>query len=103
MDTTKLVVREATFLDIDEVISHDERHMKEPGYNGSLSHPFLPTHPFDWEKRKIEKQASWNKEITEEGWSRSFILTDEKNVYGHVNLKNLFFCDFTPGSIGNGA
>jgi len=102
MDLSKLTIRDATFLDIDEVISHDKRHMKEPGHNGSLSHPFLPDHPFDWEQRKIEKMATWNKDISEEGWSRSFILTDNKNVYGHINLKNLFFATLHRAQLGMG-
>ncbi len=102
MDLNSLEIREATFLDLDEVIAHDQRHMMEPGYNGSLSHPFLPDHPFDWEKRTIEKQATWNKEISEEGWSRSFILTDNKNVYGHINLKNLFFATLHRAQLGMG-
>ena len=85
MDHSKLIIREATYLDIDEVIEHDQRHMKEPGFNGSLSHPFLPDHKFDWEQRKIERASSWNKEVTEEAWSRSFILTDNTTVYGHIH------------------
>jgi RimJ/RimL family protein N-acetyltransferase len=85
-----LTVRPATYLDIDEVIEHDRRHMKEPGFNGSLSHPFLPTHKFDWEARKLERLQSWNRDVTEERWSRSFILTDNKDVFGHIHLNNLF-------------
>jgi RimJ/RimL family protein N-acetyltransferase len=97
-----LIVRPATYLDIDEVIAHDQRHMKEPGFNGSLSHPFLPDHEFDWENRTLERLKSWNKEITEERWSRSFILTDEKIVLGHVHMNNLFSGTLHRAQLGMG-
>lgn len=97
-----LVIRLATFLDIDEVIEHDQRHMKEPGFNGSLSHPFLPDHKHDWEKRKIQRLESYNLDITEEKWSRSFILTDEKMVYGHIHLSNLFAATLHRAQLGMG-
>lgn len=97
-----LIVRQATFLDIDEVIAHDQRHMKEPGFNGSLSHPFLPDHQFDWESKKLEKQRAWNKDLIEERWSRSFILTDEKMVYGHVHLNNNFSGMYHRAQLGMG-
>jgi RimJ/RimL family protein N-acetyltransferase len=97
-----LKVRLATYLDIDEVIEHDQRHMREPGFNGSLSHPFLPDHKHDWEKRKIERQQSWNREITEEKWSRSFILTDEKIVLGHIHLANYFYANLHRAQLGMG-
>ena len=97
-----LIIRPATFLDIDEVMAHEQRHMKEPGFNGSLSHPFLPDHVFDWEHKTTEKQQAWNRDLNEERWSRSFILTDEKMVFGHVHLNNNFSGMFHRAQLGMG-
>lgn len=95
-------IRLATYEDINLVIEHDKRHMKEPGFNGSLSHPFLPDHHFDWEQRKSEKLLSWTKPITEEGWSRSFILLDNGECKGHIHLKNLFSGTLHRAQLGMG-
>lgn len=83
-------IRTATYEDITLVIEHNKRHMKEPGFNGSLSHPFMPDHEFDWEKRKEERLLSWTRPLSEERWSRSFILIEDGVVLGHVHLNNLF-------------
>ena len=95
-------LRPATALDITEVIEHDKRHMKEPGFNGSLSHPFLPEHEFDWDMRKRERLLSWSRPISEEGWSRSFILLIDNKVQGHVHLKNLFSGTLHRAQLGMG-
>lgn len=95
-------IRPATFDDIQEVIEHDKRHMKEPGFNGSLSHPFLPDHEFDWDKRKEERLLSWTRPITEERWSRSFILVQDGVVLGHVHLNNLFSGTLHRAQLGMG-
>ncbi len=97
-----LEIRLATYEDITAVIEHDKRHMKEPGFNGSLSHPFLPEQEFDWDKRKSERLLSWTKPITEEGWSRSFILIEDGTVLGHVHLKNLFSGTLHRAQLGMG-
>lgn len=95
-------IRPAIYDDITAVIEHDKRHMQEPGFNGSLSHPFLPDHQFDWEGRKEEKLHSWCKPVTEEGWSRSFILLENGVVLGHIHLKNLFSATLHRAQIGMG-
>lgn len=95
-------IRPADYDDIQEVIEHDKRHMKEPGFNGSLSHPFLPDHEFDWEHRKSERLLSWTKPLTEEGWSRSFILLEDGKCLGHIHLKNLFTGTLHRAQLGMG-
>ncbi|MBC7714924.1 MAG: N-acetyltransferase [Rhizobacter sp.] len=97
-----IIIRPALSTDITEIIEHDKRHMKEPGFNGSLSHPFLPDHKFDWDSRKTEKLLSWSRPITEEGWSRSFILTEGEKVVGHIHLKNLFHGTLHRAQLGMG-
>lgn len=98
----KIEIRPATYDDITNVIEHDKRHMQEPGFNGSLSHPFLPNHEFNWEERKKERLHSWTKPVTEEGWSRSFILAQGDVVLGHVHLKNLFSGTLHRAQLGMG-
>jgi RimJ/RimL family protein N-acetyltransferase len=83
-------IRPAVYDDISEVIEHDKRHMKEPGFHGSLSHPFLPDQIFDWESRKNDRLLAWTRPITEERWSKSFIILDNTTVVGHIHLSNLF-------------
>ncbi len=95
-------IRTATYDDIHEVMKHDERHLKEPGFNGSLSHPFLPDHEFDWEQRKAEKLLSWTKPLSEEGWSRSFLLMKGEECIGHIHLKNLFSGTLHRAQLGMG-
>ena len=95
-------IRAAVFDDIIAVIDHDKRHMKEPGFNGSLSHPFLPDHEFNWESRQEEKLLSWTKPLTEEGWSRSFIILENGVVTGHIHLKNLFSGTLHRAQLGMG-
>jgi len=83
-------IRLATLDDILELVEHDIRHMREPGYEGQLAHPFPPDYPWDNEKRISEKLNSFPKNIDEEGWQRSFIITDGDLIIAHLNLKNLF-------------
>lgn len=97
-----MIIRPAEIKDLDLVIEHDKRHMKEPGYNGSLSHPFLPDHEFDWDSRRVDKLLDWAKDITEVGWTKSFILEDQNTVLGHVHLKNLFHGTLHRAQLGMG-
>lgn len=97
-----MIVRPAEIKDLDLVIEHDKKHMKEPGYNGSLSHPFLPDHDFNWDNRRSEKLLDWAKDITEVGWTKSFILEDGGVVLGHVHLKNLFHGTLHRAQLGMG-
>ncbi|MBY0415349.1 MAG: GNAT family N-acetyltransferase [Bdellovibrionales bacterium] len=95
-------LRPAELSDINLVIEHDRRHMKEPGFNGSLSHPFLPDHEFDWEQKKIDKFNAWNRALSEERWARSFIAIDGNKVLGHVHLNNLFSGTLHRAQLGMG-
>jgi RimJ/RimL family protein N-acetyltransferase len=95
-------IRLATFEDISAVIQHDKRHLKEPGFNGSLSHPFLPDHEHDWELRKSEKLLSWTRPLSEERWSRSFIILDGEKILGHIDLRNLFSGTLHRAQLGMG-
>lgn len=77
--------------DIDALIDHNRRHIKEPGFEGKLAHPFSPNHEFDWEKRMTDKLAAMKKSVTEEGWLRSFVLVDsDGTILGEANIKNIF-------------
>lgn len=97
-----MIIRPAEIKDLKEVISHDRRHIKEPGYNGSLSHPFLPDHEFDWDARRSEKLISWTKDTSEVGWCKSFIAEDNGMVVGHIHLKNLFHGTLHRAQLGMG-
>lgn len=97
-----MIVRAAIATDIDEVISHNARQMKEPGYNGSLAHPFLPDYNHDWERRKTDTLASWSRPLTEERWSRSFILLEGEKVLGHLSLSNNFGATLHRAQLGMG-
>lgn len=97
-----IIVRPAELSDIAQVILHDMRHMQEPGFNGTLSHPFPTDHVFDWENRKIEKFNSWNRALNEEHWSRSFVAVSGEKVLGHIHLKNLFSGTLHRAQLGMG-
>lgn len=83
-------IRLATMDDILDLVDHDLRHMREPGHDGQLAHPFPPDYPWDKEKRLTEKLNSFPKNIDEEGWQRSFIVTHDDLIVAHLNLKNNF-------------
>ena len=64
--------RLAELSEINEIVDHDLRHMKEPGFNGTLAHPFPLDFPWDRQKRLEEKFVTLSREVTEEGWAPQF-------------------------------
>ncbi len=95
-------IRLATMDDIYELVEHDLRHMREPGFNGQPAHPFPADFPWDKEKRLEEKLLSLPKKLTEARWQRSFIVTDCDFIIGHLNLKNLFEGSMHRAQLGMG-
>ena len=95
-------IRLAQLEDIIDLVEHDLRHMREPGFNNLPAHPF-PT-DYQWNKEKMieDKLKSWPKEVTELQWARSFIMIDKDLIVGHLNLKNLFEGSLHRAQLGMG-
>lgn len=83
-------IRLATMDDLFELVEHDLRHMREPGFNNLPAHPFPADFPWNMEKRLEEKLTTIPRALTEPRWQRSFIISDQDKIVGHLNLKNLF-------------
>ncbi|MBC7428716.1 MAG: GNAT family N-acetyltransferase [Bacteriovorax sp.] len=83
-------IKIAELADVLDVVEHDICHMREPGFNGTYAHPFPMDYPWDEDKMRSDKILAWDKEIGEPGWARSFLLIENGNIVGHLNLKNLF-------------
>jgi RimJ/RimL family protein N-acetyltransferase len=98
----KIEIRIAELGDIPDIVDHDVRHKDEPGFNGTLAHPFLPGHPWDAEEMRNNKLVSFSKEITEEGWQRVFVIEANGKILGTLNLKNLFHGTLHRAQLGMG-
>ncbi len=98
----KIEIRIAELGDIPDIVDHDIRHKDEPGFNGTLAHPFLPGHPWDREQIINEKVVSFGKEVHEEGWQRVFVIEADGNILGSLNLKNLFHGTLHRAQLGMG-
>ena len=98
----KIEIRLAELADVMDVVDHDIRHHNEPGFNGLLSHPFEPGHP--WDKIEIRKQVllSISKDLYEEQWQRIFIIEANGKVLGSLNLKNNFSGSLHRAQLGMG-
>lgn len=98
----KIEIRLAELADIMDVVEHDVRHKNEPGFNGTLAHPFLPGHP--WDKEEIRNRILFDisKDLHEEGWQRIFIIEADGNVLGSLSLKNNFFGKLHRAQLGMG-
>ncbi len=87
MNSKNLVYKLADVSDIDKIVSHEIRHMKEPGYDNLPAHPFYPEYEFDLEKKVSELKNRLETEIGKIRWGRSFVAIDQDLVVGHLNLK----------------
>ena len=98
----KIEIRLAELADIMDVVEHDIRHKNEPGFNGTLSHPFLPGHP--WNKEEIRNQilSDLSKELDEEGWQRIFVIEADGEIRGSLSLKNTFSGSLHRAKLGMG-
>ena len=92
----------ADFSHLAELVEHDIRHMREPGFEGLLAHPFPVDHPWDKTKMMNDKLKSWGSTLNEEFWSRSFLLFVDNEIVGHLNLKNKFFQSLHRAQLGMG-
>jgi RimJ/RimL family protein N-acetyltransferase len=98
----KIEIRIAELGDIPDIVDHDIRHKDEPGFNGTLAHPFLPEHPWDAEEMRNNMLVSFSKDITEEGWQRAFVIEADGKILGTLNLKNLFYGTLHRTQLGMG-
>lgn len=100
--TTNYRIQIADLSHLGELADHDIRHMREPGFEGLLAHPFPADHPWDKDKMMNDKFKSWSAPVTEEFWSRSFLLFVNNEIVGHLNLKNKFFQSLHRAQLGMG-
>ncbi|MFA6236622.1 MAG: GNAT family N-acetyltransferase [Bacteriovorax sp.] len=92
----------ATLEDLEELIDHDIRHLRELGYNGMPAHPFPKNFLFEKEKMMSNKEKAWSTPLGETGWSRCFLLIDNDQIVGHLNLKNAFHGTLHRAELGMG-
>ncbi len=95
-------IRLANMDDIYELVEHDLRHMREPGFDGQPAHPFPADFPWNKEKRLEEKLVSLPRTLSEARWQRSFIVNDKNTIVAHLNLKNLFEGSMHRAQLGMG-
>ena len=95
-------IRLAELSDIVDLVDHDIRHFREPGFQGQLAHPFPQSHEWNRDKMMDDKIQAWPKDVKEEQWARSFIIVDDGNIRGHLNLKNLFSGTLHRAQLGMG-
>ena len=98
----KIEIRIAELGDIPDIVDHDVRHKDEPGFNGTLAHPFLPGHPWNKEEMRNDKLVSLSKEVHEVGWQRIFVIEADGRILGSLNLKNLFHGTLHRAQLGMG-
>lgn len=98
----KIEIRIAELGDIPDIVDHDIRHRNEPGFNGTLAHPFLPGHPWDKDDMRNHKITALSKEIHEEEWQRVFVIEADGKIIGSLNLKNLFHGTLHRAQLGMG-
>ena len=98
----KIEIRIAELGDIPDIVKHNVRHRDEPGFNGTLAHPFLPGHPWDKEEMRDRMITNFSKEIHEEGWERYFIIEADGQLLGSLNLKNHFHGTLHRAQLGMG-
>ena len=98
----KIEIRLAELADIMDVVEHDIRHKDEPGFNGTLAHPFLPGHPWDKEEIRNQILSDISKELYEEGWQRIFVIEADGEIRGNLCLKNTFSGSLHRAKLGMG-
>lgn len=86
----KIEIKIAELGDILDIIEHDIRHSDEPGFNGTLAHPFPKGHLSNKVEMRDRMITNFSKEIYEEGWERCFIIQINGKIQGSLNLKNYF-------------
>lgn len=89
--SSEMKIRPATIQDAVAYCAHQERHNLESGRDGNLIFsPFEKSRDDKYEDSPDQltkkKKAIWTESVTEVGWERSWILTDERHIYGEVKL-----------------
>jgi RimJ/RimL family protein N-acetyltransferase len=97
-----MIVKVASLDDLEGVVDHNIRQMREPGFNDLLAHPFSKNHPFEKAKMLEQILTSWTTELTNPHWSRSFVLVENNQIMGHLNLKNTFQATLHRAELGMG-
>lgn len=98
----RLTIRFATIDDLNPVVEHALRHLKEPGYANSIVHPFPLDYPFKADQMKNNYISGWSKELIDTGWWRTIVLCEGKIIRGHINLKSNFEGMLHRASLGMG-
>lgn len=98
----KIEIRLADLGDIPDIVEHDVRHKDEPGFNGTLAHPFLPGHPWDKEEIRNRILFDMSKDLHEERWQRIFVIEADGKILGSLNLKNTFHGTLHRAQLGMG-
>ncbi len=82
-----LSIHQAQICDIPALYNHLKRHDLESGTSGDLIFA-----PFEepWSRLEDdllkEKKEKWQKHITEVGWERCWVASDELGIYGEIKL-----------------
>lgn len=92
----------AELVDIVELVEHDLRHFREPAVDGQPAHPFPYDYPWNKQKMIEDKFRDWPKGLDEIQWGRSFLLMDQDQIVGHLNLKNIFEGSLHRAQLGMG-
>lgn len=88
----KEIIRMSTVGDISKLYEHMDRETSESGRNGDLIFfPFEQSmkeiHSFETFQKSLQQNLV--KDVSELGWERNWIVTDEEKIYGHLKLKHM--------------
>lgn len=82
-----MIIRPANNQDAKMYWEHSCRHEQESGRGGdSVFSPFESVKQRSLEEFSNSQLESWNKELTSPGWERTWFLTDEKEIFGDLEL-----------------
>lgn len=82
-----LCIRPATKFDAEPYWKHSCRHELESGREGDpIFSPIEEGGKQELEEFVRSQEESWEKPLSEPGWERTWILTDEIDVFGDVEL-----------------
>ncbi len=97
-----MIVRIATFDDLDALTEHGIRQMKEVGFNSLPAHPFPKSHEWNRQETFERLKTGMNTPIGESNWCRHFILVKDNRIVGHINLKNNLGASLHRAQLGMG-
>lgn len=83
-------IRQARVEDCQAFWEHSRIHFAESGRDGDLIfNPFEKPWDVPLEKYMPRQIEEWNKPVFEDGWTRSWIITDGEKVFGDLSLKQV--------------